>query len=481
MEKRNSIILEKFIENHKDSHIVIVQGLGFVGSVMSLVVANAINGNYAVIGVDQDTDMGRRTVDSLNSGIFPITADDPKITEYFESARRRGNFYATVDTAAYAAADIIIVDINLDVNKTSDEKNALTNYEVTLASFIAAIKTIGTYCKPDVLVLVETTVPPGTCLNVVAPTLKAALEERGLPTGQIRIGHSYERVMPGPNYIDSIQSFYRVYSGIDDKSADAVEAFLKTIIRTDEYPLTRLGNTNATEMAKVLENSYRAMNIAFIVEWSRMAEEAGVDLYEVVRAIRQRPTHSNLMFPGIGVGGYCLTKDPLLASWARINLLGGKDKLAQSETAVSINDQMPRYAYEFLQKRYSKTLNGVKLLLLGASYRGDVGDTRFSPVEPFYRCLDSAGVQVSAHDPYVKAWPETGIAPFTDLSEALKTRQDIIVISTGHRMYQQEKTIAELFSCEPLWIYDTIGLLSSQQIGQLQQRHTVIVLGRGDL
>jgi len=109
--------------------------------------------------------------------------------------------------------------------------------------------------------------------------------------------------MPGPDYIDSIQNFYRVYSGIDENSADSVEQFLKTIISTKDYPLTRLGSTNATEMAKVLENSYRAMNIAFTVEWSRFAEEAGVNLYEVVDAIRMRPTHRNLMYPGIGVGG----------------------------------------------------------------------------------------------------------------------------------------------------------------------------------
>jgi nucleotide sugar dehydrogenase len=330
-------------------------------------------------------------------------------------------------------------------------------------------------------VLIETTVPPGTCRNIVAPTLKAALEKRGLPSDKIRIGHSYERVMPGPHYVDSIQSFYRVYSGIDEISADAVEAFLKTIILTDEYPLTRLGNTNATEMAKVLENSYRAMNIAFVVEWSRMAEEAGVDLYEVVNAIRQRSTHSNLMFSGIGVGGYCLTKDPLLASWSRTHLLGGDGRLGQSEAAVSINDQMPRYAFEFLQKRYPKPLKGVKVLLLGTSYRGDVGDTRFFPVEPFYRWLSATGAQVSAHDPFVLNWHETGIVPFTDLSDALHTGPDIIVISTGHRLYQQEETIDELLSGEPVWIYDTIGLLSSKQITQLRQKHTVIVLGRGDL
>jgi nucleotide sugar dehydrogenase len=475
------LTLQNFLDIHKGTSVVLVQGLGFVGSVMSLVVANAINGNYAVIGVDQDTETGRRTVDALNDGIFPVTADDPKIKAYFDAAIKRGNFYAAVDAAAYAAADVIIVDINLDVHKHSNENCALTGYAVDLSPFISAVKTIGAYCKSDALVLVETTVPPGTCRDIVAPTLKDALTERGLQTGKLRIGHSYERVMPGPNYIDSIQSFYRVYSGIDEISANAVESFLKTIIRTDEYPLTRLGNTNATEMAKVLENSYRAMNIAFVVEWSRMAEEAGVDLYEVVHAIRQRPTHTNLMFPGIGVGGYCLTKDPLLASWARQNLIGGKEKLGQSETAVSINDQMPRYAAEFLQRRYADGIEGKKILLLGASYRGDVGDTRFSPVEFFYRCLDGVGAVVSVHDPYVLNWPETGIAPYNDLAEALSTSPDIAVISTGHRLYRQEQTVELLLSRNPLWVYDTIGLLSAAQIKKLQEKHTVIVLGRGDL
>jgi nucleotide sugar dehydrogenase len=473
--------LEGFLHNNKDFSVVVVQGLGFVGSVMSLVVANAINDKYTVIGIDQNTEVGRKTVNLLNNGVFPILADDPKIAEYFESARKRGNFYATVDSAAYSFANVIIVDINLDVKKNSNEKYALTDYSVNLEPFTNAIKTIGKYCKPDALILVETTVPPGTCQNVVMPTIKNALKERGLPIDNVRIGHSYERVMPGPKYVDSIQSFYRIYSGIDEKSADAVESFLKTIIRTDEYPLTRLGNTNATEIAKVLENSYRAMNIAFVVEWSRMAEEAKVDLYEIVNAIRQRPTHSNLMFPGIGVGGYCLTKDPLLASWARTNLIGGKDKLKQSETAVSINDQMPRYAFEFLERRYSMPLNGAKLLLMGVSYRGDVGDTRFSPVEFFCRCLLAAGVIVTAHDPYVSDWLELDIKPCQLLSETLHEQPDIVVVSTGHRLYQKEETINMLIECKPMLIYDTIGIFTKEQIVKLQQKHKVIVLGRGDL
>lgn len=473
--------LPEFLAKHEHLPVVAVQGLGFVGSVMSLVVANAAGRSYAVIGVDQDTVKGRQTVTSLNDGVFPIVANDPKILEYYEASRRRGNFLATVDPAAFAHADVIIVDINLDVSKRNDERNALEGFDVDLGPFQAAMETIGRHCRPDALVLVETTVPPGTCSHVVAPTLKRMLASRGLPDSQVKIGHSYERVMPGPDYVDSIESFYRVYSGIDAPSADATEQFLRTVIRTDEYPLTRLGNTNATELAKVLENSYRAMNIAFVVEWTRMAEEAGVNLYEVVSAIRQRPTHANLMLPGIGVGGYCLTKDPLLASWSRPNLLGGGDRLAQSEAAVSINDQMPRYACEYLERRYPDSLAGLPVLLLGVSYRGDVGDTRFSPVEPFYDCLLRAGATIDAHDPLVRDWEETGIRPKADLQEALASRPKLVVISAGHREYGSRETIAQLMGCPPLWIYDTIGLLSPEQIAELKSKHTVIVLGRGDL
>ena len=103
--------------------------------------------------------------------------------------------------------------------------------------------------------LVETTVPPGTSQKIVRPILEECLSKRGLPTDKLKVGHSYERVMPGPKYIDSIQNFYRVFAGTDEKSANAIETFLRTVIRTDEYPLTRLGNTNATEMAKVLDQN----------------------------------------------------------------------------------------------------------------------------------------------------------------------------------------------------------------------------------
>jgi UDP-N-acetyl-D-mannosaminuronate dehydrogenase len=162
-------------------------------------------------------------------------------------------------------------------------------------------------------------------------------------------------------------------------------------------------------------------------------------------------------------------------------LLGGEGNLVQSETAVSINDQMPRYAAEFLERRYIDGIAGKKVLLLGVSYRGDVGDTRFSPVEPFYRCLIQAGACVSAHDPYVTSWSEIGIRTFMNISDAFSTTPDIVVISSGHRLYREDATIDLLFSQYPLWVYDTIGLLSAGQIKRLQEKHKVIVLGRGDI
>src|SRR5688572_19589209 len=412
--------IDSFIAGHPGKKVVVVQGLGFVGSVMSLVVANALTEEYAVIGIDLPTPASWWKIQSINEGLFPVVADDPKIGQFYRQAREKKNLYATFDSYAYSKADVIVVDITLDVQKSSNGNGQLENYNVDLTPFRKAMESVGTHCKPDVLVLVETTVPPGTCAKIVKPILEENLTKRGLSIDKLKVGHSYERVMPGPKYVDSIQNFYRVYSGVNEASADATEQFLRTIIKTDEYPLTRLGITHATEMAKVLENSYRAMNIAFIVEWSRFAEEAGVDLYEVVNAIRMRPTHKNIMLPGLGVGGYCLTKDPLLASWAKMNLFGSEDRLDQSEKGVYINDQMPYYAFQFLDSQYEGSLKGKKVLLLGVSYLNDVGDTRYTPVQGFYEQLEAAGCNITLHDPHVPYWEEKALKVNPDLAGVLK-------------------------------------------------------------
>ena len=476
----DTISIDEFVSKN-NKPVIAVQGLGFVGAVMSLVCANAIDGDYAVIGVDLPRKDTFWKIKSINEGLFPVIASDPKIEEFYGIAKQKGNLLATFDSYAYTKADVIIVDINLDVAKESDFYGELNDFEVDLTAFKKAMKAIGDNCKEGVLILIETTVPPGTSKKVAYPIIKECLIKRGLSVDKFKLGHSYERVMPGPNYIDSIQNFYRVYSGINEKSADSVEQFLKTIISTKEYPLTRLGSTNATEMAKVLENSYRAMNIAFAVEWSRFAEESGVNLYEVVDAIRKRPTHKNLMYPGIGVGGYCLTKDPLLASWSKQNLFEAEQGLGQSIKGVQINDKMPLYAYQFLKKEINN-LNGKKILLLGVSYRSDVGDTRNTPVEPFYNYLIKDGAKIKLHDPYVRFWEEVGLEVDESIDKVFESELNIVVITTAHKEYKDsEYLITLLLKKEELFIFDTVGLFTNSQISQLSEKHKVRVVGRGDI
>ena len=474
------IAIEQFLKKNSGKKVVVVQGLGFVGAVMTLVCANAVTEEYAVIGVDLANQDMLWKINSINDGVFPLIADDPKIAKFFDKAMQKGNLLATYDPVAYRYADVVIVDVNLDVQKNSNDAAELIDFDVNLNGFKAAIKSIGSNCRADVLVLVETTVPPGTCDKIVKPIIEEELTKRGLGIHQYRLGHSYERVMPGPEYIDSIREFPRVYSGANKIAADAVEKFLTTIIDTSVCDLTRLGHTNATEMAKVLENSYRAMNIAFAVEWSRFAEEAGVDLYAIVNAIRARPTHANLMYPGIGVGGYCLTKDPLLASWARKSFFGSEFDLALSVNGVSVNDQMPIFAFNRLVQIFGD-LRGKKVAFLGVSYRGDVGDTRFTPVGPLVEMVREAGAEILLHDPFVSYWEEHKCHVESDLNTVLDSCVDLIVISAGHRQYKQKLTIDKLMALDSTLIYDTIGLFCKEQLSILQSKHKVSVLGRGDL
>ena len=472
--------IHEFLENNSGKKIVVVQGLGFVGAVMSLVCANAVTEEYAVIGIDLANEESYWKIKSINNGFFPLVADDPKISEFFEKTKNKNNFLATYDPQVYKYADVVIVDINLDVQKESSDENLLQRFDVNLSGFNFAIETIGQNCRENVFILVETTVPPGTCENIVKPIIESHFIQRGLALDQYRLGHSYERVMPGPAYVDSIREYPRVYSGINKASADKTESFLKTIIDTSKCELTRLEHTNATEMAKVLENSYRAMNISFVIEWSRFAEEAGVDLYAIINAIRARDTHANLMYPGIGVGGYCLTKDPLLASWARQHFFGSDSDLGMSVNSVSSNDQMPIFAFKRLIKVFG-SVKGKKVAFLGVSYRGDVGDTRFTPVKTLVDLVQDSGAAVILHDPLVSYWHEKQCEVESSLDAVLNSTPDLIIISSGHSYYKKETTLNKLMKIDPAEIYDTIGLFNEKQLLRLQSKHKVSVLGRGDI
>ena len=478
--------IDEFLNKNSGKEVIVVQGLGFVGAVMALVCANSSKKDYAVIGVDLANSNSYWRIKSINEGEFPVISSDQKIYTYFNNTKIKNNFYATYDPYAYSKADVIIVDINLDVDKKTDYYGNLLSYDVNLNNFEKAITSIGNYCKEDCLILIETTVPPGTCEKIVKPIIIDSLKRRKLSYDKFKLGHSYERVMPGPDYVDSIENFYRVFSGLDKKSELKVEEFLRTIIRTDEYPLTKLENTNATEIAKVLENSYRAKNIAFMVEWSRFAEEAGVNLYEVIDAIKMRPTHSNMMYPGIGVGGYCLTKDPLLASWSKMEIFGSKKDLDESVKGVKTNDKMPLYAFEYLKNKLKlKNFKNKNILLFGVSYRSDVGDTRYTPVERFYKFLISSDARIDLHDPYISYWEELKINinfnknSFDDIEIDY---YDIIIITTSHSEYKNSSNFMNfILKNKKLKIFDSVGIFSKDELIKIRKKHIVFVLGNGNL
>ena len=178
--------IDLFLLKNKGKKVIVVQGLGFVGSVMSLVCANSITEEYAVIGIDLLSKESYWKIRSMNEGDFPVIASDPKIDLYYKKAISKGNLYATYDPYAFSCADTIIVDINLDVSKSSDSVNNLENYEVDLSGFKNAIRSIGENCKDSVLILIETTVPPGTCENIILPEIKNCLKKRNKSTNRPR-------------------------------------------------------------------------------------------------------------------------------------------------------------------------------------------------------------------------------------------------------------------------------------------------------
>jgi len=449
-ENEERVNIDSFIKKNNQKKIVVVLGLGFVGAAMSVVVSN--KKEFAVIGVDLGDKRNYWKIGSINSGILPLHSADKKLEKSFRQSYEKNKLIATYSEYAFKKADYIIVDINLDVDKVNNQDKKIISYNAKLDNFKESIEKIFMNCKQETLVLVETTVPPGTCENIIKPIAKKAFSERGINL-EPRIGHSYERVTPGPNYLDSIENFYRVYSGIDEVSSNATEIFLRKIIHTDKYPLTRLNNTNETETAKVLENSYRAMNIAFISEWTEFAEKANIDLFGVIDAIRLRPTHSNIMYPGLGVGGYCLTKDPLLASWASMNLFNGSE-LAQSVRAVEINDGMPLHTFEKIKEYFKNKLSDKKFLILGVSYIQDLSDTRFSPVEYLYDLLLEENSDVSIYDPYVKFWEERNLTTIQNIG----MQYDAVIAAVKHSEFQEKSFLDKLNQIEGSVFFDAFSV-----------------------
>ena len=363
---------------------VCVIGQGFVGLPMSIVLSNSKNKvekfNFEVIGIEKNNFRGRYLQKKINSGILPIKCEDKNIYKKFNQSLKNKNLYISTDLNDIKKSKIIIVSVAFDLKpKKNNSFNSLKNLFIDLAQKI----------EKKTLIIIETTLPPGTCDKIIYPLLVSETFKRGFSKNDVMLSYSYERIMPGYNYFDSIVNNYRVYSGINYQSKNKCRQFLKKIVNHKKYPLYELNSNTECEFSKILENSYRASNIAFIDEWTKYSRIAKVDLFNIITAIKKRKTHNNIMRPGLGVGGYCLTKDPSFAITSTKRIFKKSIIFPFVNLTMRTNNSMPMTSLDFIRDKV-KTLKGKKVLILGLSYKEGVGDLRNSPSLILYRKLEKS-------------------------------------------------------------------------------------------
>jgi nucleotide sugar dehydrogenase len=491
--------------------IVVVMGVGFVGAVMAGVVADSTGtdgkpGKF-VIGMQRPSTRSFWKIPYLNRGIAPVEADDPEVARMItRCVRRKKTLLATFTFEVLGLADVVVVDIQCDYHK--DTFGDVRKGRADLRALEECLKILGEKIQPECLVLIETTVPPGTTEYVAYPIVKNEFAKRGLGDREPLLAHSFERVMPGRNYVASVRDFWRVASGINPEARRRVVRFLSEVIRVDKFPLTVLERPIESETCKIVENSYRATILAFMNEWSHFAERNGVDITKVLQAIKVRPTHSNLMFPGPGIGGYCLPKDGGLGFWAYHTLMGFEDDIFKlTPTAIDINDtralRVPQLVRDALFEM-GKIVAASKIAVLGASYREDVGDTRYSGSEVIVRKLTEMGAETVVHDPYVKHWWEfekqavypapghslarffrnqeklTGLKMQKGLAHALKD-SDAVVLAVRHRVFLDldPDRVVKMIG-RPAAVVDCFGLLDDARIRRYFELGCEVTgLGRG--
>ena len=507
--------LEKLVTARREEgfEIVVVMGLGFVGAVMAGVVADSVDkktGKPAkyVIGMQRPSTRSFWKIPLFNRGISPIKAEDPEVAPMIDRCvNKKQTMTATFTYDALKLADVLVVDVQCDFLK--QELGNLRSGYADISALETSFKKIGEKISPHCLVLIETTVPPGTTEYVAYPLLKKAFRARGIDDEPL-LAHSFERVMPGKDYVRSIRDFWRVCSGINQNAREKVTQFLSEILNVDEFPLTVLDRPIESETCKIVENSYRATILAFLHEWSLFAETNGVDLIKVTNAIKVRPTHSNIIFPGPGIGGYCLPKDGGLGIWADKHLMGFENDIFKiTPQAIDINDTRGLHAARLVRdalRNMGRIVAASQVTILGVSYREDVGDTRYSGSEIVARKLTEMGAEVRAHDPYVQHWWELEkqdtypavsaswsrffrnqeeLSKFrmsADLEEALKD-SDAVVLAVRHKAYLElDPDEVVRMAGSPLAVVDCFGILDDASIERYFELGCEVKgLGRGHI
>jgi UDP-N-acetyl-D-glucosamine dehydrogenase len=389
---------------------VSVLGLGYVGLPLATVFAEA---GFTVVGIDPD----QRKVDSLNRGESYILDVS---TEQVARLVKAGRLKATADFSAIREADAISICVPTPLRKTGDPD---------LSYIISANEQLAHYVHPGMVVVLESTTYPGTTRELVLPRL---IESSGLTVGQdFFVAFSPERVDPGREDWTTINT-PKVLGGITPECRDVATAWYSQALQN----VVPVSSAEVAEMAKLLENTFRMVNIGMVNEMAIMCDRLGVDVWEVIDAAATKPFGFMKFSPGPGLGGHCIPIDPLYLSW-KLRALNYTARFI--ELASEINTGMPRFVIAKVQdalNEFQKPLKGSKVLVLGAAYKPDIDDLRESPALDVIGLLRQKGAQVSYHDPYIShikhdTWEMSSVS---DLMGMVKSA-DCVVIVTHHKSY----------------------------------------------
>ncbi len=411
------ILIEKL--QNKTAKIGIL-GMGYVGMPLAVVFAQ---GGFNVLGIDPD----RRKVESFENCVSYIQ-DVP--SELITSLQQAGKLHMTADFAALKEMDAVSICVPTPLGKFGDPD---------MSFILSATEQLAKYVHKGMVIVLESTTYPGTTRELMLPMLT---KSSGLTVGEdIFICFSPERVDPGRQDWTTLNT-PKVIGGITPACAEVAKAWYAGAIQT----VVPVSSAEAAEMAKLLENTFRMINIGLVNELAIMCERLGVNVWEVIDAAATKPFGFMKFTPGPGLGGHCIPIDPLYLSW-KMKELNYTAKFI--ELASEINSNMPRYTVSRIMDALNdrgKTLKGSKVLVLGVAYKPDIDDVRESPALDVIALMKKKGADVVYHDPYIpqihhehEGWKMESVPNVMDSVRAA----DAVVIVTNHKSYDYEAILAE--------------------------------------
>jgi UDP-N-acetyl-D-glucosamine dehydrogenase len=416
---------------------VVVVGLGYVGLPLAMRAAEV---GYKVVGYDTN-----RNRTELLASAESYVEDVP--AEQLAKLLEDGTFRPTSDARGCAGFDVAVIATPTPL------RDGLPD----LSYVEAAARTLARYVRPGATVIVESTSYPGTTQERVLPLLE---EESGLIAGlDFHLGYSPERIDPG-NTTWTLTTTPKIVSGIDESSLKAIRAFYDKIV--DQTVV--VSSPREAELAKLVENTFRHVNIALVNELAMFAHDLGIDVWEAIRAASTKPFGFMPFTPGPGVGGHCLPIDPSYLSWRVERALGKSFRFV--ELAGDINSHMPDYVVHRLMlglNARGRPVNGARILLLGLAYKKNTGDARESPAVRVAQLLTGMGAQVRAADPHVvEATPVDGIVTRVDPVPEELSGADAVVLLTDHDVFDFEDIVKHtryFFDCRHRLVGENIESL----------------------